>query len=320
MALDVTAGSTARRSSGGGIRSERRREMWTGLAFVFIPLLLYVFLYFGAMVYAAYISLFRWGLRGPRGFLGSHNYEQVLGDPIFWKAVTNTLYYVAVWVPLTMALGLFLAVIVNQGIRGQTFFRAAFYFPTLASSAAITVVWIFLLQPDGLFNSAREVVGLNPIFQALGYSNDFNWLGSSRTAMNAIILLNAWTTSGTVMLFYLTFLQQIGREIYDAASVDGAGNWQTFRYITFPLLRPAHFFVATLLVIGGFKLFDQAIIAGGRGGEPANALTTIVLFIYRSAITDSEFGYAAAVGVVLFVIIFTLTLAQRRLFGEAPSW
>jgi ABC-type sugar transport system permease subunit len=317
----VTAGSASRRASGGrGIRGERRMEMLTGIAFVFVPLFLYVFLYFGAMVYAAYISLWRWGLRGPRGFLGTHNFEQVLGDPIFWKAVTNTLYYVAIWVPLTMALGLFLAVIVNQGIRGQTFYRAAFYFPTLASSAAITVVWIFLLQPEGFFNSARAVVGLNPIFQALGYSDDFNWLGSSRTAMNAIILLNAWTTSGTVMLFYLTFLQQISRDIYEAASIDGAGNWQIFRYITFPLLRPAHFFVATLLVIGGFKLFDQAIIAGGRGGEPSNSLTTIVLFIYRSAITDSEFGYAAAVGVVLFVIIFTLTLIQRRLFGEAPSW
>jgi multiple sugar transport system permease protein len=316
----VADGVTARRSYGRGVAGERRTEMLTGLAFVFIPLLLYVFLYFGAMVYAAYISLWRWGLRGPRNFLGLENYQDLFGDPIFWKAVTNTLYYVAIWVPLTMALGLFLAVIVNQGIRGQRFFRAAFYFPTLASSAAITVVWIFLLQPDGLFNAAREVVGLNPLFAALGFDEDFNWIGSSRTAMNAIILLNAWTTSGTVMLFYLTFLQTIGRDIYEAASVDGAGNWQTFRRITFPLLRPAHFFVATLLVIGGFKLFDQAIIAGGQGGEPSNSLTTIVLFVYRSAITDSEFGYAAAVGLVLFVIIFTLTLVQRRLFGEAPSW
>jgi multiple sugar transport system permease protein len=316
----VAIGLTAGRSGGRGVRGERRAEMLTGFAFVFIPLFLYVFMYFGAMVYAAYISLWRWGLRGPRAFLGTANYENVLGDPIFWKAVSNTLYYVAIWIPITMALGLFLAVIVNQGIRGQTFFRAAFYFPTLASSAAITVVWIFLLQPEGLFNSARAVLGLNPLFQALGYDDSFNWLGSSRTAMNAIILLNAWTTSGTVMLFYLTFLQTIGREIYEAAAIDGAGNWQTFRRITFPLLRPAHFFVATLLLIGGFKLFDQAIIAGGRGGEPSNALTTIVLFIYRSAITDSEFGYAAAVGVVLFVLIFALTLAQRRLFGEAPSW
>jgi multiple sugar transport system permease protein len=316
----MAIGLTARRSTGRGIRGERRAEMWTGLAFVFIPLLLYVFLYFGAMVYAAYISLWRWGLRGPREFLGLENYQEVFGDPIFWKAVTNTLYYVAIWVPLTMALGLFLAVIVNEGLRGRTFFRAAFYFPTLASSAAITVIWIFLLQPEGLFNSAREVLGLNPLFAAIGYDQDFNWLGSSKTAMNAIILLNAWTTSGTIMLFYLTFLQTISREIYEAAAIDGAGAWQTFRRITFPLLRPAHFFVATLLLIGGFKLFDQALIAGGQGGEPSNSLTTIVLFIYRSAITDSEFGYAAAVGAVLFVLIFSLTLIQRRLFGEGPSW
>jgi len=316
MAVGVTAG----RNKGRGIAGERRSEMLTGIAFVAIPLFLYVFLYFGAMVYAAYISLWRWGLRGPREFLGLENYQEVFGDPIFWKAVTNTLYYVAIWVPLTMALGLFLAVIVNEGIRGRTFFRAAFYFPTLASSAAITVVWIFLLQPEGLFNSAREVLGLNPLFAGLGYDEDFNWLGSSRTALNAIIFLNAWTTSGTIMLFYLTFLQQISREIYEAAAIDGAGAWQTFRRITFPLLRPAHFFVATLLVIGGFKLFDQALIAGGRGGEPSNSLTTIVLFIYRAAITDSEFGYAASVGLVLFVIIFTLTLVQRKLFGEGPSW
>jgi multiple sugar transport system permease protein len=316
VALGVTSG----RKAGRGIAGERRAEMLTGIAFVAIPLLLYVFLYFGAMVYAAYISLWRWGLRGPREFLGIENYQGLFGDPIFWKGVVNTLYYVAIWVPLTMALGLFLAVIVNEGIRGRTFFRAAFYFPTLASSAAITVVWIFLLQPEGLFNAARGVVGLNPLFAALGFDENHNWLGSSRTAMNAIILLNAWTTSGTVMLFYLTFLQTISREIYEAAAIDGAGMWQTFRRITFPLLRPAHFFVATLLVIGGFKLFDQAIIAGGRGGEPSNSLTTVVLFIYRAAITDSEFGYAAAVGLVLFVVIFTLTLVQRKLFGEAPSW
>jgi multiple sugar transport system permease protein len=311
----MTAGTASR-----GVKGERRAEMLTGYALVAIPLLLYATLFFGAMVYAAYISLWRWGLRGARNFLGLGNYEDILSDPIFWKAVTNTLYYVAVWVPLTMALGLFLAVIVNQKLRGQTFFRAAFYFPTLASSAAITVVWLFLLQPDGLFNGIRGAIGLNPLFEALGFGPNHNWLGNSSTAMNSVIILNAWTTSGTVMLFYLTFLQTISKEVYEAAAIDGAGAWQTFRRITFPLLRPAHFFVGTLLLIGGLKLFDQAIIAGGRGGEPNNSLTTIVLFIYRAAITDNEFGFAAAVGLVLFVLIFTLTLVQRRLFGQEPSW
>jgi len=312
----MTAGTAASR----GVKGERGAEMLTGFALIAIPMVIYATMYFGAMIYAAYISLWRWGLRGARDFLGFENYEDILTDAIFWKAVTNTVHYVVLWVPLTMALGLFLAIIVNQKLRGQTFFRAAFYFPTLASSAAITVVWIFLLQPDGLFNGIREAIGLNPLFDALGFGPSHNWLGNSSTALNAIIALNVWTTSGTVMLFYLTFLQTIGREIYEAAAIDGAGTWQTFRRITFPLLRPAHFFVATLLLIGGFKLFDQAIIAGGRGGEPNNSLTTIVLFIYRSAITDSEFGYAAAVGLVLFVLIFSLTLVQRRLFGQAPGW
>jgi ABC-type sugar transport system permease subunit len=311
----MTAGTASR-----GVKGERRAEMLTGFALIAIPMLIYATMYFGAMIYAAYISLWRWGLRGARNFLGFENYEDIFSDAIFWKAVTNTVHYVVLWVPLTMALGLFLAVIVNQKLRGQTFFRAAFYFPTLASSAAITVVWIFLLQPDGLFNGIREAIGLNPLFEALGFGPNHNWLGNSSTALNAVIALNVWTTSGTVMLFYLTFLQTIGREIYEAAAIDGAGTWQAFRRITFPLLRPAHFFVATLLLIGGFKLFDQAIIAGGRGGEPNNSLTTIVLFIYRAAITDSEFGYAAAVGLVLFVLIFSLTLLQRRLFGQAPSW
>ena len=305
---------------GRGVRGERRPEMIAGITLISLPMLLFLVLNIGAIFYAAYISLWRWGLRGPRSFLGLANYEAALSDPIFIKAVTNTFYYVIIWVPLTMFLGLFLAIIVNQKLRGQTFFRATFYFPALASSAAITVVWIFLLQPAGLFNEVRDVLGLNPLFRALGYTDNQNWIGTSSTAMNSIIALNAWTTSGTIMLFYLTFLQTISKEIYEAAAIDGAGAWQAFRSITFPLLRPAHFFVATLLFIGGFQLFDQALIAGGKGGEPNNALTTIVLFIYRSAITDSEFGFAAAVGIILLVLIFGVTLIQRRVFGDAPTW
>jgi multiple sugar transport system permease protein len=305
---------------GRGVKGERRPELVAGIALITVPMLLFLVMNIGSIVYAAYISLWRWGLKGPRGFMGIENYQAALSDPIFIKAVTNTFYYVIIWVPLTMALGLFLAIIVNQKLRGQTFFRATFYFPALASSAAITVVWIFLLQPAGLFNEVREVLALNPLFRALGFADNQNWIGNSATAMNSIIALNAWTTSGTIMLFYLTFLQTISREVYEAAAIDGAGAWQTFRSITFPLLRPAHFFVATLLFIGGFQLFDQALIAGGKGGEPNNSLTTIVLFIYRSAITDSEFGFAAAVGMILLVLIFTVTLVQRRIFGDAPAW
>jgi multiple sugar transport system permease protein len=219
-----------------------------------------------------------------------------------------------------MAVGLFLAVLVNQKLRGRTFFRAAYYFPAIASSAAITILWIFLAAPDGFFNQVRAALGLNGLFALFGYPPNQNWIGDADTALNSVILLNAWTTSGTFMLFYLASLQTISNEVYEAAAIDGAGTWQTFRRITFPLLRPGHYFVATVAVIGALQLFDQAAIAGGPNGDPANALMTVVLYLYNQAFTKFDFDYAASIGLILFVVIMTITLIQRRVFGSAPEW
>jgi multiple sugar transport system permease protein len=275
----------------------------------------------GSILYEVFISVFQWNLRSGAGaFIGIDNYQNVFKDPIFIRAIQNSLYYAVVWVPLTMAVGLFLAVLVNQKLRGRTFFRAAFYFPAIASSAAITVLWIFLAAPDGLFNGIRGALGLNPIFQLFGYGPNQNWIGDSHTALNSVILLNAWTTSGTFMLFYLASLQTIPGEIYEAAAIDGAGSRQMFWKITFPLLKPGHYFVATVAVIGALQLFDQARIAGGTTGDPANALMSVVLYLYNLAFYKFDFDKAAAVGLILFAIIFTITLIQRRLFGSAPSW
>ncbi len=298
----------------------RRAEALAGYALIAIPMLLFLVLNIGSILYALYISFWKWGPLGAIDFRGLRNYQTILNDAVFWKAVQNSLYYAVIWVPLTMALGLFLAVVVNQKIRGQTFFRAAFYFPAIASSAAITVLWVFLMQPDGLFNEVRGAIGLNPLFQAMGFGPSFPWLSESRTALNAVIILNAWTTSGTFMLFYLASLQTISHEVYEAAAIDGATTWQTFRHITVPLLRPGHYFVATVAVIGALQLFDQARIIGGTDGNPNYALMTVVLYLANQAISNLNFGYAAAVGIVLFVVIMIVTLVQRRLFGQAPSW
>jgi ABC-type sugar transport system permease subunit len=316
----MTARSTPAPGRQRSLQSERRAELLAGFALIALPMAFFLILRIGAIGYAFFISFWQWGLRGPREFLGTQNYEELLSNPVFHKAILNTVYYTAVWVPLTMALGLFLAVIVNAKIRGQTFFRAAFYFPAIVSSAAITVVWLFIFAPDGLFNDVRGALGLDPLFELFGIGPNHNWIGTSNTALNTIIALNVWTTSGTFMLFYLANLQTISNDVYEAAAIDGAGPWATFRHITFPLLQPAHFFVATVAVIGALQMFDQAYIGGGPDGNPNNALTTIVLFIYRAAIADFDFGFAAAVGVVLFVIIFTATLVQRRLFGRTPTW
>jgi multiple sugar transport system permease protein len=299
----------------------RRSESLAGYGFIAIPMFLFLVLNIGAIFYAIYISVWQWNIRSGAGaFIGLKNYQNALADPIFHRAIQNSLYYAVIWVPLTMAVGLFLAVLVNQKLRGRTFFRAAFYFPAIASSAAITILWIFLAAPDGFFNGVRAALGLNPIFQLLGFAPNQDWIGDAKTAMNSVILLNAWTTSGTFMLFYLASLQTISHEIYEAAAIDGASPWQSFWRITFPLLKPGHYFVATVAVIGALQLFDQAVIAGGSDGAPANALMTVVLFLYNQAFTKFDFDYAAAVGIILFVIIFTITLIQRRLFGAAPSW
>ncbi len=315
----MTAAAPARPAGKHG-RTGERQEALAGYAFVAVPMILFLVLNIGTTLYAFFISLWDWNYRrGPEEFLGLANFQEILTDDLFHIAVRNTLYYTAIWVPVTMAVGLFLAVIVNQKIRGQTFFRAAFYFPAIASSAAITVLWIFLLQPDGLFNEVRGAIGLNPLFQAIGYGPNHNWFGDPRTAMNSVIILNAWTTSGTFMLFYLASLQSISHDVYEAAAIDGAGPWQAFWKVTFPLLKPGHFFVATVGVIGGLQLFDQALIGGGSNGDPNYALMTMVLYLYNAAFAQFNPGYAAAIGVVLFLVIFGITLIQRRLFGDTQA-
>jgi multiple sugar transport system permease protein len=316
----VTAAISGRGSAAPARRVGARQEALAGYALIAVPMLLFLVLNIGSILYAGFISVWRWNIRtGPVRFVGLDNYVNALTDPIFRSAVTNTLYYTVIWVPLTMALGLFLAVIVNQKIRGQTFFRGAFYFPSIASSAAITTIWIFIMNPFGLFNEVRGALGLNPLFAALGYGPEQDWLGDYHTAMNGVIILNAWTTSGTFMLFYLASLQAIPHEVYEAAAIDGAGAWDTFRRITFPLLRPGHFFVATVGIIGGLQLFDQAVMIGNVDGAPVNSLMTLVLYLYNAAFKQVQYGYAAAIGVVLFVIIFSATLLQRWIFEGRGS-
>jgi multiple sugar transport system permease protein len=276
---------------------------------------LFLIFQFGALFFALFISFFRWEILGPTAFIGLRNYQFLLTDPNFHKAIFNTVYYTVIVVPLEMALGLTLAVVVNQIWFGKAFFRSAFYFPAIASSAAITVLYIYIMAPDGLFNHLLQLLGANPS----AFFNRGNWLGNGATALQSIMVLNIWTTSGTMMLFYLAGLQSIPDDVYEQASVDGAGTWQRFWRITFPMLAPSHYLVAVTSVIGALQLFDQAYIAGGSDGNPDQALLTMVLYLYDVAFRQFEFGYAAAVGIVLFAIIFTATLIQRRFFGDV-SW
>ncbi len=286
----------------------RLREALWGYGFAAVPMAVFGLFFIYPFVYALYISFFNWGILGkvaddPNA--GWDNYRTVLSDPVFHTAVKNTLEYTAGVLPLEMALGLSMALIVNQKIRGQTFFRAAFYFPSLASSVAITTIALYLLNSDGLFN--RLIGGSTP------------WFTTASTATWAIVGLNAWTTSGTVMLFYLAALQSIPNDVYEAAALDGTGAWRVFGRITFPLLRPAHFFVLVVFGIGALKVFDQQFIASGGTGGPNYSTYTVVLYIYRAAFASYEFGVAAAAGILAFLAIFGLTILQRLTIGRGDG-
>jgi multiple sugar transport system permease protein len=295
--------------------SAKLREALVGYSFVSIPLLFFGLFFLFPIGYALYISFYDWGILGKLGYVGTQNYSDLWHDKVFWTwppargtAIWNTFYYTLIVVPAQMALGLVLALAVNARIRGKAFFRAAYYFPSLTSSAAITAIAIYILNADGLLNSMLSSVTGHPWHTA--------WFGQSNTALESIMGLNIWTTSGTMMLFYLANLQSIPTDVYEAAAVDGTNRWRIFWRITFPLLKPAHFFVAVLSVIGCLKIFDQAYIVSSGQGGPAYSTETAVLFLYQEFI-DAKWGYAAAVGVVLFVIIFGITLIQRLVFGKA---
>ena len=295
--------------------SRKQSESLVAYGFLTVPMALFLFLSVGIFFYAIYISTFNWGIMGPNKSVGLDNYREAFSDPIFLKAIRNSVKYALIVVPIQSAMGLFLALLVNSKIKGSKFFRSAFYFPSIASSAAITTLFIFLMAPDGVFNGVLRFFGVDT-------ANLFNqgaWLSDSRTALYSIIGLNAWTTSGTMMLFYLANLQTVDSQYAEAAVMDGATRRQVFWYITMPLLKPAHLFVVATGMIGALQLYDQAILAGGADGSPDYSLMTVVLYIYNACFRKFEFGYASAIGVILFVIIFSLTLLQKSLFGSG-AW
>jgi len=285
----------------------RVREAGWGYGFALIPIAVFGLFFIYPFVYATYISFFHWGILGKTSpGTGTFNYSKVLHDPVFHTALKNIAEYTVVVVPLEMALGLGLALVINRQIRGRNFFRSSYYFPSIASSVAIVTIILFIFSLNGLFN------------HIFGFSTD--WFGNASTVGWGIVGMNAWTTSGTVMIFYLASLQAIPNDVYEAAALDNTGAWRTFWKITFPLLRPAHFFCLVVFGIGALKLFDQAfLIAGGASGAPNYSTMYPIIYIYNAAFTSFDFGLAAAAGVVYFVIIFGLTIVQRVTVGRQEA-
>ncbi|WP_242578175.1 carbohydrate ABC transporter permease [Chroococcus sp. FPU101] len=259
------------------------------------------------ILYAAFLSFQKVQLLGniEYQFVGFNNFIRLIKDDRVWIALKNTAEYVAIVVPSQTILALLLAVSLNSDIKGKYWWRLIYFLPTITSSAVLTLIFMWIYNTDGLLN----------YFLALLHLPTYNWLDDPAVALKSIMIMNIWSTAPFFMVIYLAALQNIPQPLYEAAKIDGANNWQQFIYITLPLLKPVTFFVMTMGIIGTFQLFDQSYIFSGGSGGPNNATLTVVLLIYQYVFKDLQMGYAAALAFLLALVIISLTLIQRRLFG-----
>jgi multiple sugar transport system permease protein len=241
--------------------------------------------------------------------VGLGNYTRLLENPIFWTALKNTFYFVLVGGPLTMAVSLGAALLVNAPlVRFKSLFRALYFAPFITTLVAVAIVWRYLYHRQyGLINYALGAVGIPQV----------DWLGDPHWAMPAIILLAVWKNFGYNMLIFIAGLQAIPQELYEAAYLDGAGGWRRFRHITLPMLGPTLVFVGLITMIGFFQLFAEPYVM--TQGGPLRSTTSLVLLMYEEGFRWWRMGVAAAVTFVLFLIILAFMLLQRRVRGERAA-
>ncbi len=271
------------------------------LLFLLIPLLL-----------SLYLSFTDWNSPAITNapFIALRNYAFMIGDLRFWNALTNTLYYTVLYVPLGMLVSLVLALILNRPMRGVTTFRSLFFMPVISSWVAVSVIWITLLDPNaGILNFILGMAGVPKV----------NWLGDPHTAMIAIVIISIWKNAGFSMVIWLAGLKAIPRTLYEAALLDGAAGLKAAWYITLPLLAPTTFFLTITGIIVSFQVFSPIYVIT-RGG-PLDSTDVVVFRIYQRAFQEFQLGYASALSWLLFAIIFALTVIQfvtnRRRGGDA---
>ena len=243
---------------------------------------------------------------GNTRFIGLGNYQSLFADPLFWKALRNTAYYVVVGGPLSVVVSLAAALLVNARlVRWKPLFRSAFFAPWVTTLVAVALVWRYLYHPQyGLLNAFLGLVGVGPI----------DWLGNPRWAMPAIILMSVWKNFGYNMLIFLAGLQTIPPQLYEAAELDGAGTWQRFRQVTVPMLGPTFVFVGVVTMIAAFQIFSEPYVM--TQGGPLKSTLTLVLFMYEQGFRWWRLGFAAAVAVVLGLLTLAGTAVQLRFRRE----
>jgi len=254
------------------------------------------------MIYAAWLSFMRWSPLSPGDarFVGLSNYSKAFSEPLFWKAMGNTLFFAAGTVPFTVGISLVLAVLISGPVRAKGLFRAGFFMPFVVSLVVVALVFKHLYSPYGPINSLLGLIGLR------GPS----WLQSPRLALPSIMAMDVWASVGYYTVIALAGLQAIPREVHEAAMVDGAGAWARFRHITVPMLRPVLLFIVVINTIKSLQVFIEVFVMT-RGG-PLNSTVTAVYYIYDEAFHRLDMGFASAVAYLLFAVILVVTVMQMK--------
>jgi ABC-type sugar transport system permease subunit len=284
------------------------RQHLTGWAFALPFVIIFLVFMAGPIAASLVLSFTDFGLRDLRNplgtdFIGLDNYIELLGDPTFRVALLNTAYFVVVGVPLTLILGLAVALALDRGIRRfRTIFRVGYYLPVVTSIVAVAVVWRFVLNPDyGLLNMTLGAIGLQ----------GKDWLGDPVLAMPSLIVMAAWRNLGFAMVLFLAGLQTIPVQLYEAASIDGAGRWAAFKSVTLPLLRPTLLFAVVITTIGYLQVFEEPFVM--TDGGPLDRTLSVSMFMYEEGFEFFHQGYAAAIAWVLFLLVAIVAVVQFRL-------
>jgi len=291
---EPSAGARRRRTL-----SLKLRSTLVGWSFILPNFLGFAILTLTPVVILFYMSMTSWNVFGAAQWIGFDNYERLLQDRSFHKALGNTLYYAAIHIPLTLVASLGLALLLNRKLRGVAFFRTVAFFPYITSVVAIAVVWNMLLSPE-----------TGPVNQILGWFgiDGPGWTTSSTWAMPAIILVSVWREMGYYMLLFLAGLQTVPAQLYEAARLDGANAWQRFTNVTLPGLRPTTFFVTVMLTIASFKVLDLVLVM--TNGGPGQSTLVLSQYIFNKGFVENQFGYASSVAVALFLICIVVTIVQ----------
>ncbi len=305
-----------RLSPGGGalVGTWRVRLRGGGPYLYLLPSLVFLALFtYYPMGFSAYLSLFRWNVLTPeRVFVGLENYIQLWWEPLFWLVLRNNLFYALGTIPTTMALALFLAVLVNQRLgAARSVYRMALFYPTMIPMVAAAMLWVWIFNPGiGLFNYYTSFLGVPRV----------EWLYDRHWALPAIIIMSIWKNFGYFMLIYLAALQGVPADLYEAADIEGAGAWRRFWGITFPLLTPASLFVFVVAIISSFQVFDQVFVM--TQGGPADQTNVLTFYIYQNAFRFWDIGMGATlttifVCLLLVLIVTVFRYAGRRVYYEA---